>query len=160
MRVVGSRGLRRTMPGLVVAALFASAGVASASRPPNTAVGGGYAALTVGQATVHGKRASLSVSCSGTPGATCFVMITMYVRETAKGRVITTPAPRRHRHIKLVDVGGTTESDPVGRSDTVPLPLYANGERLLRRHHPLPVKITVQSPHFKLIGSVTVTFGT
>jgi hypothetical protein len=160
MRVVGSRGFRPTVAGLVVAALFASAGVASASRPPNTAVGGGYAALTVGQATVHGKTALLSVSCSGTPRVDCFVLITMSVRETAKGKVITTPTPGRHRHIKPVAVGGTTETDPVGHTDTVPLPLYANGVRLLRRHRPLPVRITVQTYHLKLISTTAVTFGT
>lgn len=134
--------------------------MASAARPPNTAVGGGYAALAVGQATVHGKRALLPVSCSGTAGATCFVVITMDVRETLKGKVITTPAPRPHRRIKLVNVGGITESCPVGHTDTVPLALYANGRRLLARHHPLPVRITVQNSHFRLIARTTVTFGT
>jgi hypothetical protein len=144
---------------LVVAVFLASAGSAMASRPPNTAVGGGYAALTVGPATVQGKRALLPVRCSGTPGASCFAVITMDVRETSKGKVITTSAGRPHRHVKLVIVGGITESCPVGHTDTVPLALYVNGVRLLRHHHPLPVRITVQTSRFKLIARTTVTFG-
>lgn len=144
---------------LLGAVFLASAAPSSASRPPNTAVGGGYAALAVGQSTVHGKRALLPVRCSGSPGASCFAVITMDVRETSKGKVITTSGPRSHRRIKLVIVGGITESCPVGHADTVPLALYANGVRLLRHHHPLRVRITVQTSRFKLIARTTVTFG-
>jgi hypothetical protein len=157
-----SRGLSRMIGGpvLVVAALLAWPGAAGAARPPNTAATGGHATLTIGRPTAQGKRARLPVRCSGTRGATCFVIISMVVRETARGKVIAFSTPLRHRRIKLVDVGGITESCPAGRSDTVPLPLYANGTRLLARHHPLQVRITVQKMHFQRVARTTVTFGT
>lgn len=152
----------RGATALVAAALLALPGAASASRPPNTAIGGGYATVTVGPATATGATAHLPLTCSGTPGANCFVLVSMSVRETLRGnRVIAISASKRHKqrkHTRLDGVGGTTVSLGVGKTFTVPLPLYANGKRLLAHHHPLPVGITVQSGHFKLIARTTVTF--
>ncbi len=156
------RGIaRRVLLVLATAAFLASAGVASASRPPNTAVGGGYAKVTVGPITVKRTTAHLALTCSGTPGATCFVLIGMVVRETLRGnKVIAVSASKRHTRTRLEAVGGTTESLGVGRSDMVPLPLYANGKRLLAHHHPLAVRLTVENIHFERIATATVTFGT
>lgn len=144
---------------LVVTAPLATAGVASASKPPNTAVGGGYAAITLGQPTATGATAHIPLRCRGSRGATCFVIITMAVRETPKGKVIPISSTRRHRHTRLVDVAGTTVSLGVGRAFTLALPLYPDAKRLLHRLHTLPVHITVQDSQFKVIARTTLTFG-
>lgn len=126
---------------LVASAFLALPAAASASRPPNTAVGGGYAAISVGQVQVQGRRALLPLRCSGIRGSTCFVLVTMRARRTSDSIV-----------------GGTTVSLRVGHSATIPLPLYANGKRLLARRHHLRVKLSVQTSAFKPIATVRITF--
>ncbi len=143
------RAARRSNSGLVaLAACLAVCGSAGAvadsawSRPPNTAIGGGFATISVGQVTVKGKSAHLPLRCSGTRHATCFVLVAMTTR----------------RHGKPVAVGGTTVSLGVGRRATIRLPLYANGKRLLAAHHRLPVKLTVETSKFKRIATARITF--
>ncbi len=133
--------LLRAAAALVASALLALPGAASASKPPNTAVGGGYGAIAVGQVQVQGRRALLPLHCSGTRGSTCFVLVTMRARRTSDSIV-----------------GGTTVSLRVGRSATIPLPLYANGRRLLARRHHLRVKLTVQSISFRTLATRRITF--
>lgn len=139
-----TRTMHRSIPALLAVACLAvaclaMAGPAGASRPPNTAVGGGYAAIAVGHVTVKGTRAHLPLSCSGTPHASCFVLVTMTV--AGKGLV-----------------GGTTVSLSVGRSATIRLPLYANGKRLLAARHRLRVKLTVETSKFKPLATARITF--
>jgi len=126
---------------LVASACLALPGAASASKPPNTAVGGGYGAISVGQVQVQGRRALLPLRCSGTHGATCFVLVTMRARRTSDSIV-----------------GGTTVSLRVGHSATIPLPLYANGKHLLARRHHLRVRLSVQTSAFKPIATLVITF--
>ncbi len=141
------RTARRSIPALLATAALAGVGSspaaagteAHASRPPNTAIGGGYAAITVGHATVKGTSARLPLSCSGTPRVSCFVQVMM---TTADNRV----------------VGGSTVSLQVGRSATVRFPLSANGKRLLAARHRLRVKITVQTSKFKRLAMARITF--
>jgi hypothetical protein len=145
---MGTSGfIRMSIPALLATAALVAAGpagatagaAAHASRPPNTAIGGGYAAITVGHATAKGTSAHLPLSCSGTPHVSCFVLVTM----TSAGHGI---------------VGGSTVSVPVGRSFKVRFPLYANGKRLLAAQHRLRVKITVQTSKFKRLATDRVTF--
>jgi len=142
------RAARRSISALAALACLAVCGPAAAvqasasSRPPNTAIGGGFATISVGQVTVKGKSAHVPLRCSGTRHATCFVLVAMTIR----------------RHGKPAAVGGTTVSLGVGRSATIRLPLYANGKRLLAAHHWLPVKITVETSKFKRIAMARVIF--
>jgi hypothetical protein len=137
------RRMRRWPLGALFAvALLALPGVASAHRPPNTAVGGGYGAISVGHVTVKGKSARLPLRCSGTRHAVCFVIVLM----TAG------------KHANTSQVGGTTVSLRTGRSATIRLPLYANGKRLLAARHRLRVKLTVQTSQFKTLATRRITF--
>ena len=154
------RARRGSWLALFGAAFLGLTGAASASRPPNTAVGGGYAAISVGQATAQGTTAHIPLSCRGSRGATCFVIVRMFVRETRKGKVIPLSDTPRYKHTSLLDVGATTVSLGVGRSYTLPLPLYPDAKRLLHRLHTLPAHIEVQNGHFTVVGRTTVTFGT
>ena len=147
MSVLGScRTARRWIPALVAVVALAAAGRAGAiasSSPPNTAIGGGFATISVGAVTVKGKHARLPLHCSGTHHSTCFVLVTMRAIE---------------KHHRRPIVGGTTVSLGAGRSATIRLPLYANGKRLLAAHHHLRVKLTVETSKFKRIAAATITF--
>lgn len=126
------------VPGLAIATPHAS----SASSSPNTAVGRGFATVLVGRVTVKRKSARLPLRCTGTRHATCFVLVTM------------TAAVNHSRS----PVGGTTVSLGAGRRATIPLPLYANGKRLLAARHRLRVQLTVETSRVKRIATATVTF--
>ena len=112
------------------------------SSPPNTAVAGGYATISVGQITVKRKRAHLPLSCAGKRHSVCFVVVIMRAIEKHKRPV----------------VGGTTVSLGVGRSATIRLPLYRNGRRLLAAHHHLRVRLTIETSRFKRIAAATLIF--
>jgi hypothetical protein len=113
------------------------------SSPPNTAVAGGYATISVGRITVKRRSAHLPLSCSGKRHSVCFVLVLMRAIE---------------KHRRPI-VGGTTVSLAVGRSATIRLPLYPNGKRLLGARHHLRVRLTVETSKFKRIAAATITFG-
>ena len=129
-------------PAGAVAAGAISASVASS--PPNTAVAGGYATISVGQITVKRGSAHLPLHCSGKRHSVCFVLVIMRAIEKHKRPI----------------VGGTTVSLGVGRSATIRLPLYPNGRRLLGAHHHLRVRLTIETSKFKRIAGATITFRT
>jgi hypothetical protein len=114
MSVLGScRTARRWIPALVAVVALAAAGRAGAiasSSPPNTAIGGGFATISVGAVTVKGKHARLPLHCSGTHHSTCFVLVTMraiekhHRREAHRGDE-QVQADRRGDH-HLPQVGG------------------------------------------------------
>jgi hypothetical protein len=140
-----SWSLRGLIPALVVLVLAcaALAPASAASSPPNTAVAGGYATISVGQITVKHKSAYLPLSCSGKRHSVCFVLVLMRAIEKHKRPI----------------VGGTTVSLRVGRSATIRLPLYRNGKRLLGAHHHLRVRLTIETSKFKRIAAATIVFG-
>jgi hypothetical protein len=133
------------LTAVAVAALVAPA-LASASRRPNTAIGGGYGAISLGHVTTKRTSARVPLQCTGTRHATCFVIISMSATETLSGQQ------------KRVGVGGTTVSLHAGRSATIRIPLYPEARRWLAAHHRLRVKLIVSTAAFKTIATARVTF--
>jgi hypothetical protein len=140
-----SIALLGALASLAIPALAIPA-AANASRPPNTAIGGGYGAISLGHVTAKRTSARVPLRCSGTRNATCFVIVTMSAAETLNGQ---------HRR---VGVGGTTVSLHSSRSATIRIPLYPNAKRYLAAHHRLRVKLTAATAAFKTIATASITF--
>lgn len=137
---------RPSIAVVVALAALAVPAVADASRPPNTAIGGGYGAISLGHVTTRRTSARVPLRCTGTRRATCFVIINMTATETLSGR---------HRS---VGVGGTTVSLHAGRSATIRIPLYPDARRVLAADHRLRAKLTVSTAAFKTIATARITF--
>jgi hypothetical protein len=141
------RVIARPSIALVVAlAALAVPTPAGASRPPNTAIGGGYGAISLGHVTTKRTSARVPLRCTGTRRATCFVIVNLTATETGSGG--------RRR----VGVGGTTVSLHAGRSATIRIPLYPEARRVLAADHRLRVKLTVSTAAFKTVATAKITF--
>jgi hypothetical protein len=132
------------------------AGIGVAPPVTNSAGGAGAKSAPVGvpslvataemtSAIVKGASVSALLTCSGHPGASCNVALTLTVTETLKGTklVAVSAATKRTKSVKRsVTLATKTLTLPAGQSETVDLKLDRTGLRLLNHRHSLRVKLT------------------
>jgi hypothetical protein len=141
-----------------------TAGGSGGSGGPGTGgsggTSGGAGSAGAGNGSVNGTSASVSVSCTGSSGATCDVTVSLTANETVKGgKVVAVSAKARKPKTTKPTVTLGTESAMIdaGDSQTITVSLNRTGLKLLKRHHKLPGKLGVSSGG-STISSQTVTF--
>jgi hypothetical protein len=148
---------------------------ASQTPPPPPPAGSGHA--SIGHVKVAGNTASVPATCSGSPGQTCSLTLTMTVTETLKGhRVIAVTSQnlgsknevaiesrkQSHTHRKVVVVGGAHVTLTAGDTRVVRVTLNRTGKALLAKHHHLKVTLrvtqTLANQHTVTVARRTLTF--
>jgi hypothetical protein len=125
--------------------------------PPAPPAGSGVGSATIKFATTSSTTANILVSCAGSPGATCSLVLRMTVEETIKaGRVIAVTSKAKPKH-KIVIVGTATVTLGAGQSKIVKVSLNSAGRRLLSHEHTLKVKLTIAQSG-KTVASRAITF--
>jgi hypothetical protein len=118
---------------------------------------------SVASAKTKGTSASLAISCTGGPGATCGLTVILTVTETTQAsRVIAVTAAKTKNgkiHTKLVTLGTLTTTLSAGQSQTDIISLNGTGRKLLAQHHTLKVRLSV-SENGRQIASSTIAFKT
>lgn len=149
--------------------------VTAGGSPGGGGVGGGVGGGTAGSGTaaaghpsVSGATMGVSVSCTGTSGATCIVAGELSATETSRGgTVIAVTARKRTKKAKttrmLVVLGKAAATIAAGHSATLEISLSGAGKRLLAKLHRLPAKLTVvhrvgTSTSVATVATDTVTF--
>ena len=116
---------------------------------------------TVGRSKVTGASASVSVSCTGGPGAVCKLALILTVTESIKGgRVIAITAASttdNRIHKERVTLGTAATTLNAGRSQTITIALNRAGKRLLAQHRTLKVRLAVTENGQPVLSS-TITF--
>jgi FG-GAP-like repeat len=96
------------------------------------------------RASVKGASVSALLTCSGHPGASCNITLTLTVTETLKGTklIAVSAAAKRTKAVRrTVTLGTRSLTLPAGQSETVHIKLNPTGLRLLTRRHSLRVKL-------------------
>ena len=138
------------------------------TTPPARAVApvSPVASASMTHASVKGATVSALLTCSGHPGASCNIALTLTVTETLKGTklVAVSAATKRTKSVKRsVTLVTKTLTLPAGQSETVHMKLNPTGLRLLTRRHSLRAKlITTQmsGATSTIVSRQTVTFKT
>jgi hypothetical protein len=112
---------------------------------------------TINGATTRGTTAKVRVSCVGSAGATCSLVLTMTVRETIKKSRVTAIRAKARPKQKIVILGTTTVKLAAGQSQIAKLSLNSVGKRLLSHKHKLNVKLAITESG-KTVLSKTITF--
>jgi PKD repeat protein len=112
-----------------------------AAAPPTPTV------ARAGSASVSGTSARERISCTGASGAMCSVKVTLAVNETVKGGKVVAVSASAHVKAKkrTVTVGTASITLGAGQSATLAVRLNGQGQRLLKGHPVLPVKLTARS---------------
>jgi hypothetical protein len=110
---------------------------------------------------VSGTTAAVTVSCTGSAGATCLLTLQLTVVETRSGhRLVAVTAASRSR--TTVVLGSATVTLQAGSTRTVKVSLNGTGRRLLSQLHTLKAKLLVSQllagAHRQTLSSQTVTF--
>jgi hypothetical protein len=134
----------QVLVGIGVAPPPNSAGSTSAKGAP-VGVPSPVATAEMTSAIVRGASVSVLLTCSGHPGASCNVALTLTVTETLKGTslVAVSAAAKRTKPVKRsVALATKALTLPAGQSMTANLKLDRTGLRLLSHRHSLRVKLT------------------
>ena len=121
---------------------------------------------SVGRARVTGTAASVPVSCTGTMGSTCSLVLTLTVSERMKGNrlIAVTSGGNAATHREVVVVGTSHVTLSAGQSQTVSVALNRAGRNLLVTRHHLQATLTVLQAlpggHVETVSMQTVTFKT
>jgi hypothetical protein len=135
---------------------------AGADRTLTTQAAAGH--TSVGHARVAGTTASVPVSCTGTMGSTCALVLRLTVTEKFIGHRLTAVTARRHvaTHRKVLVVGTSHVTLSAGQSQTVSVALNSPGRRLLAKRHHLQTTLQVlqvlPGGHVETVSMQTVTF--
>jgi hypothetical protein len=89
-----------------------------------------------------GTSAGASVSCTGSPGSSCTVTLTLSVVQTLVGNKVVAVSASKRKHKRTVVLGKTTVKLAAGKTKTVSVSLNATGKRLLKSRHTLSVELT------------------
>jgi FG-GAP-like repeat/FG-GAP repeat len=130
------------LPGIGVAP--PSSTTPPAKRAP-VAVPSLVATAEMTSAIVKGASVSALLTCSGHPGASCKIALTLTVTETLKGTkmVAVSAATKRTKSVKRsVTLATKALTLPAGQSETANLKLDRTGLRLLNHRHSLRAKLT------------------
>jgi hypothetical protein len=109
---------------------------------------------------VTGTSARVLVGCSGGPGATCKVTVTLTVTETLRGgRLVAVSAEKKRTKAKkkTVTLASATMTLTAGQIRMVRITLDRTGKRLLSQDHVLKVKLTILQSG-KVVSVRTITF--
>jgi hypothetical protein len=135
---------------------------ASNTPPPPPAPHSGHA--KAGHARVSRRSATVSVSCNGSPGATCKLALELTVHETLRGhKLLAVTARKQARKIhKQVVVGGAHVTLGSGQTRSLNIGLNRVGRDLLTHHHPLKATLrvsqTLANGHAVTVSTQTVVF--
>ena len=117
-------------------------------------------AVTVGRVNVSGRSASVPISCTGEPGATCKLTLVLTIIETIRARkVIAVTAANTSGKLKrkLAVLGNARLTLSAGQTKTVKLTLNQTGKRLLVKYHALKVKLAIHESG-KTVSTQTISF--
>lgn len=122
-------------------------GLTSTTTTQVTVVAPTPTVASAGSASVNGTSARERVSCAGASGATCAVKVTLSVNETVRGGKVVAVSASAHVKTKkrTVTVGTASITLGAGQSATTGVRLNGRGQRLLRSHPVLTVKLTASS---------------
>ena len=100
---------------------------------------------SVGRAIASGRTVSVPVSCAGSTGATCQLVLTLTVTEKFKGGRLIAVIAGRHagRHRKIVVTGTARVNLTAGQAQTVLVALNRAGRHLLAARHQLATTLQV-----------------
>jgi hypothetical protein len=134
----------------------------STPPPPPPPAGSGHA--SIGHVNISGNTASVPAKCSGSPGQTCNLALTMTVTETVKGHKVIAVTSRKqsHTHRKVVVVGSAHVTLTAGQTRVVRVTLNGTGKALVAKHHTLKVALhvaqTLANHHTVTVASRMLTF--
>ena len=121
----------------------------------------GHASAVVGRVAVAAQRATVPISCRGSPGSTCTLKLALTVAETVQGgKVIAINASGKAKKRSVV-LGTATATLLAGQSRTITVALNRAGKRLVAKWHRLRIKLTIDSPagaRTTVIAARTITF--
>jgi hypothetical protein len=130
-------------------------GTTPGGTTPGGATSAGIATPTIAHPRVAGKAVNVRLTCRGTKGQTCKLMLVLTTAEIIRGG---------HKHKprkKLVALGNATVTLTAGQSKTTKLTLNGTGRRLLSSHHRLKVTLTITKrvgASTRLVSTRTLTF--
>jgi hypothetical protein len=118
--------------------------------------------LALGRVSVFGTSASVRVSCTGAPGATCKITAALSVTETVRaGKVIAITASEDKPKKRIVVLGTARVTLAAGQSKTLKISLNTTVKRLLTARHKLKVKVTITATSAAKtvqVATKTITF--
>lgn len=138
-----------TTPGVHTATLTVTngLGLTNATTAQVTVVAATPTAASAGPASVSGTSAAERITCTGAGGATCAVTVTLSISETVKGGKVIAVSANAHAKTKkrTVVVGSARLTLGAGHSARLVVKLSAQGQRLLKSHAVLAVRLTARS---------------
>jgi hypothetical protein len=135
------------------------AAASSGGSAGSTGTGTGNGSAGVGKATTRRKTATTVVTCAGASGTTCTITLSLTVTEARRGgKLIAITASKRPRTTKrTISLGTTTITLNAGQTETAHITLNATGQKLLKSHHDLAVRLLVTSANLARTTQI-VTF--